>query len=78
MCATSDAVEHAGNVMISMDLCEQLIEVITTRQAVSDAVRDRISGLSTCWSGPYTLLQLIQGKNAKNRHKFTWKARFVL
>ena len=45
--ATSHAVRHVGNVLISMDLCEQLIEVITTRQVVSDAVRDRISGLST-------------------------------
>ena len=58
--------------MISKNLCEQLIEVETTRQVVSDAVRDPISGISTCWSGQYTLLQLLQGKNDTLRQTKEW------
>jgi hypothetical protein len=51
------AFEHGNKIMISKNLLEQLIEVETTRQVVSDAVRDPISGVSTWLSEHYTLLQ---------------------
>ncbi len=67
------AFDHGNKIMISKNLLEQLIEVETTRQVVSDAVRDPISGNPTRWSGQYTLLQIIQGKIDKGRNYSAFK-----
>ena len=70
--------DQGNKIMISKNLLEQLIEVETTRQVVSDAVRDPISGNPTWWTGPYTLFQIIQGKIAENKNFLSFKSQPVL